>query len=198
MNFKIEKPFDGDYRITQKFGAKYLYFGKALSHEGLDFACPNKTPILAAHDGTIIRARMNPSKKGYGNEVLIEGINCVTQYAHLSAINVEVGERVFAGETIGHSGNSGFTLGVTGFHLHFGVSVAGVWVDPEILLVNSLESEIISEKDETPVETEKSFVERVSAILSDFTKSVDQKLDVQSLKARFLEKFNKIFGDGES
>ena len=151
MNFR--KPFEKNFLITQKFGEKYLYYGKEQFHRGLDFACPEGTPILSVHKGKVERVRRDEAKNGYGFEVRIAGEGCLTQYAHLSEIAVEEGKEVQVGDQLGLSGNTGFCLGKTGFHLHFGLKRDGVWVDPLPEIEESLKSE--PEEDE-PEDVEKS------------------------------------------
>lgn len=56
---------------------------------------------------------------GYGNYILIQHNNFETLYGHLSDIYVNEGDYVKKGELIATVGNTGFTLGITGCHLHF-------------------------------------------------------------------------------
>jgi hypothetical protein len=86
--------------------------------------------VLAAAPGTVILAGIDPSNPGFGNVVLIDhGNGFATRYAHLSQIEVNVGQHVGRGARIAISGNTGNS---TGPHLHFGVYLATVWqpVDP--------------------------------------------------------------------
>jgi len=134
MLSSLHYPLAGRFRISQAFGARYLYFGKAQVHQGLDFACPKGTPVLAAHAGRVSLARLDESERGYGNELRIATDEGYTQYAHLDSFSVQLDDRVEAGEIIGYAGNSGFTLGENGEHLHFGCFRAGRFVDPAPLL----------------------------------------------------------------
>ncbi len=86
---------------------------------GIDFAAPKGSPVLAAAAGTVIVSRMGGWNGGYGNYVVIDhGDGTQTLYAHLSSDNVSVGQSVAKGQQIGGVGNTGKS---TGFHLHFEV-----------------------------------------------------------------------------
>lgn len=64
----------------------------------------------------------------YGNTVVLDhGFRLATLYAHLSSIAVDPGMQVERGTTIGHTGTTGLALGD---HLHFGIYVGGLPVDP--------------------------------------------------------------------
>ncbi|AWW38313.1 MULTISPECIES: M23 family metallopeptidase [Streptomyces] len=91
------------------------------THSGQDFAVPTGTPVVAAGAGTVVKAGGNGAGDGpaYGNAVVIRHANGVyTQYAHLSSVNVSVGQSVGAGQRIALSGNTGNSSGP---HLHFEV-----------------------------------------------------------------------------
>jgi murein DD-endopeptidase MepM/ murein hydrolase activator NlpD len=82
--------------------------------------------VLAAGAGRVTRA--GPLRGGWGNVVVIDhGQGVRTWYAHLRAVNVQVGRRVALGATIGLAGASGRANGP---HLHFEVRVRGASVDP--------------------------------------------------------------------
>jgi murein DD-endopeptidase MepM/ murein hydrolase activator NlpD len=98
------------YHLTAGFGEYGLW---SHAHTGQDFACPTGTPVHALGDGTIIFAAWDGA---YGNKIAIQHAGgLVTWYAHLSAFESKVGEKVKAGQLIGLVGSTGNT---TGPHLH--------------------------------------------------------------------------------
>ncbi|MFE5090503.1 M23 family metallopeptidase [Streptomyces sp. NPDC056638] len=91
----------------------------AHKHSGQDFAVPIGTEVKAAHSGTVVKAGPNGGGDGpaYGNAVVISHGNGVySQYAHLSRIDVHIGQTVKTGEKIALSGNTGNSSGP---HVHF-------------------------------------------------------------------------------
>ncbi|WP_328670688.1 M23 family metallopeptidase [Streptomyces sp. NBC_00328] len=91
----------------------------AHKHSGQDFAVPTGTNVMAAHGGTVVKAGGNGAGDGpaYGNAVVIKHANgTYSQYAHLSRIDVNVGQVVSTGQHIALSGNTGNSSGP---HLHF-------------------------------------------------------------------------------
>ncbi|QJT03256.1 M23 family metallopeptidase [Streptomyces asoensis] len=89
------------------------------THSGQDFAVPSGTKVMAAHGGTVVKAGGNGAGDGpaYGNAVVIKHTNGVySQYAHLSRIDVKVGQIVKTGQKIALSGSTGNSSGP---HLHF-------------------------------------------------------------------------------
>lgn len=100
-------------------------------HHGIDLPNPIGVEVLAAGDGTIAMAQKGfvneyETVTGYGNCIVIDhdfgynGQHIYTLYAHLSAILVQKGDHVNAGQVIGLIGNTGQ---VTGPHVHFEVRV---------------------------------------------------------------------------
>ncbi|MFB6849757.1 M23 family metallopeptidase [Streptomyces sp. NPDC056373] len=105
----------------------------AHKHSGQDFAVPSGTQVLAAHGGTVVKAGGNGAGDGpaYGNAIVIKhGNGTYSQYAHLSKVEVRVGQIVKTGQEIARSGNTGNSSGP---HLHFEIRTTpnyGSAVDP--------------------------------------------------------------------
>ena len=95
-------------------------------HTGIDLPAPTGTPVRAAATGRVAWAGWLWG--GWGNLVtLANGHGVRTLYAHLSRIDVRVGERVAGGAVVGAVGATG---DATGPHLHFEVRVRGAAVNP--------------------------------------------------------------------
>ena len=88
-----------------------------LAHNGIDFKTPMKTPIKAAHAGTLTRGTTIDGTLWIWITNIELGIR--TAYYHLSEFKIPDGKFVEEGKVIGLSGNSGKYT--TGPHLHFGL-----------------------------------------------------------------------------
>ncbi|MEF3046663.1 M23 family metallopeptidase [Pseudotabrizicola sp. L79] len=119
-------PVKGAFRWTSGFGYRRDPKGAGTRmHEGTDMAGAYGLPIYATADGVVVHAGWD---SGYGRLVKIKhefGIE--TRYAHMSAIRVNVGDRVSRGDRIGDMGNSGRS---TGTHLHYEIRIGGRAVNP--------------------------------------------------------------------
>ncbi|OGB00676.1 MAG: peptidase M23 [Burkholderiales bacterium RIFCSPHIGHO2_12_FULL_61_11] len=113
-------------RISSGFAMRFHpVLQKWRAHLGTDFAATTGTPARTVGDGVVEFAGV---QNGYGNVVFIKHRNNhETVYAHLSKINVQRGQSVSQGQTIGLVGSTGWA---TGPHLHFEVRVNGVQQDP--------------------------------------------------------------------
>ncbi|MEU0008182.1 M23 family metallopeptidase [Streptomyces sp. NPDC006314] len=106
-------------------------------HSGQDFAVPTGTEVIAAHGGTVVKAGPNGAGDGpaYGNAIVVKhGNGTYSQYAHLSRVDVKVGQIVKTGQHIALSGSTGNS---TGPHLHFEIRTTpnyGSAVDPVAFL----------------------------------------------------------------
>jgi murein DD-endopeptidase MepM/ murein hydrolase activator NlpD len=95
------------------------------AHAGEDFSAPPGSEVLAPAAGTVLLAE---SLFVRGNAVMLDhGSGVITGYWHLQKLNVESGQRVEAGQTLGEVGSTGLS---TGAHLHWELRVRGVAVDP--------------------------------------------------------------------
>lgn len=113
-------------RISQKFGVNREFYSRfsvdgvsLRGHNGVDFAVPIGTPVVAVDEGKVVEVADDPD--GYGLYVKLVHHWGESLYAHLSEQLVRVGQQVIAGATLGFSGNTGLS---TGPHLHFGMRVA--------------------------------------------------------------------------
>ena len=128
-------------RVSSPYGDRYSPFtDKIYFHEGIDLVSPAGTEVLATASGVVVEHWLN--HRIFGKYVVIELENGMRiHYAHLSKSYVVYGDRVEKGEVIGVIGNSGQS---TGTHLHYAVSINGVYKDPagylrqsDILLTNT-------------------------------------------------------------
>ncbi len=117
-------PVEG--RISQGFGYRQIINGKRSgAHRGVDFAVPNGTPVRAPNHGKVVF--IDRLKVFGGTMVLDHGQGIYTLYFHLSRMYYNVGKVVEKGEIIGESGDSGVSSAP---HLHWGMSVHNLRVDP--------------------------------------------------------------------
>lgn len=122
---QLNWPVPGHSRISSGYGYRMHPILKTSKfHSGVDIPAPAGTPAVAAESGTVI---MSTHMKGYGNVVMIDHGNMVTVYAHNSANNVSVGQKVNRGDVVSFIGSTGMS---TGPHLHFEVRINGSTVNP--------------------------------------------------------------------
>lgn len=132
-------PVPGYYGVSSGYGSRWGSF-----HKGIDIAGGGISgkKVVAVADGVIVKhynsCNHNYGKSGscgcgggYGNYVTInhgtkDGKTYLAIYAHVSRTAVSSG-KVKKGQTIGYVGSTGWS---TGFHLHYGISVNGSWVNP--------------------------------------------------------------------
>lgn len=123
-------PVPGYSKISSYYGWR---FNNTDFHTGVDItgAGVHGAPVVAANTGTVVHTRVCPYNGysyGYGTYIIVDhGGGITTLYAHLSAIDVKVGDIVVMGEQIGRVGNTGWS---TGAHLHFEVRINGDSVNP--------------------------------------------------------------------
>lgn len=120
----FQLPASGE--VTSSFGLRADPFhGRTRLHSGVDIRAAYGRSVASVAEGEVTFAG---ERGGYGQMVVVRHEGGVeTRYAHLSAIDVHVGDRVQGGEVLGRSGSSGRA---TGPHLHFEVVQQGRHVDP--------------------------------------------------------------------
>jgi murein DD-endopeptidase MepM/ murein hydrolase activator NlpD len=126
-------------RVTSGFAMRlHPIFNNWRQHNGIDYGAPQGTPVRSVGDAKVEFAGW---RNGYGNVVELQhGGGRETVYAHLSRIDVRVGQRVEQGERIGAVGRTGWA---TGPHLHFEFKVGGAHEDPAVI-AKSAESATLS------------------------------------------------------
>ncbi|MEZ4866958.1 MAG: peptidoglycan DD-metalloendopeptidase family protein [Caldilineaceae bacterium] len=121
----VRRPFAERWALSQGWGAwpefysAITYDGVPLKgHNGLDFATPVGTPLLAVDQGKVLRVGFEPD--GFGNFLLLEHSWGESLYAHMSRIDVLQDAPIQSGQGIGLSGETGKCFGA---HVHFGIRI---------------------------------------------------------------------------
>ena len=122
---KFLMPVQG--RISSPFGMKRVYSDGIAKwqHRGVDIAPGDGVPILSPNNGTVVLAK---AWTVHGNTLVIDhGQGVFSIMNHLKDLIIEEGKHVEKGRLIGNVGSTGLA---TGPHLHWGLSVGNVRVDP--------------------------------------------------------------------
>jgi len=123
----FQRPVPGP--VTATFGwRKPPIAGASSYHQGVDFASPCGTPILASADGTVTYAGWNGSLGNYVaiNHGQIGGNYYSTGYGHQARVAVSVGQHVSRAQVVGYEGTTGVS---TGCHVHYNVFKNGTLIN---------------------------------------------------------------------
>jgi len=115
---------------SENFGSRSVFNGQPRSpHAGIDFGSPRGTVVTAPSPGKVVIA---DDLFFTGNTVVLDhGVGLYSIFAHFSALEVDNGDIVGLGDTLGRVGATGR---VTGPHLHWSVRLSGARVDPMSLI----------------------------------------------------------------
>ena len=142
LRLKTEGRFLGSQPFLQQHNSKvesnfadvrnYIYQGKKIDqqvHLGYDLSITQHVGVEASNDGRVVYA----APLGiYGNCIVVDhGYGLQTIYGHLSEIAVHEGDMVKRGQIMGKSGQTGMA---GGDHIHFGMQLEGVQIDPKELV----------------------------------------------------------------
>ena len=109
-------------------GRTYMYKNIVIdeeTHLGVDLASLENAKIPAANNGTVVFTGFFGI---YGNAVILDhGWGLQSIYSHMSQIDVKVGDEVKKGDILGNTGSTGLAAGD---HLHFGMILDGVEIQP--------------------------------------------------------------------
>ncbi|MEM7648442.1 MAG: M23 family metallopeptidase, partial [Cyanobacteria bacterium P01_A01_bin.70] len=129
-NGPLLRPSQGS--VSSEYGVRRYYngvFAEDYYHRGIDYAAATGSPVIAPATGKVaLVGRVADGFELHGNTIgLDHGQGVESIFIHLNSINVQPGEIVQAGQVIGTVGSTGAS---TGPHLHWGLYVNGVAVDP--------------------------------------------------------------------
>ena len=118
--------------VSSLFGMRIDPFtGLPTLHAGIDYSANIGARVSCTADGVVIFAGPDGA---YGKHVKVDhGNGIVSQYAHLSRLDVKVGDKVKRGQVVGAVGNTGRS---TGPHLHYEIRVKGIPTDPRRFLLD--------------------------------------------------------------
>jgi murein DD-endopeptidase MepM/ murein hydrolase activator NlpD len=129
----IRGPFHLQWPVQKMMLTRGFSNRRKHTHLGLDLKGKKGSPILAAHDGTVIYA--GSGFRGFGKMIVLEyDQTWATLYGHLNKFNVKTGAEVKAGSVIGFMGRTGHATGV---HLHFELMRDKLPIDPAPFFKNS-------------------------------------------------------------
>lgn len=123
--------------ITTRFHDPNYIFRSYFEHDAIDIAAPQGTALKAADDGVVAVVKFDGSPN-YAYVMIVHPNNFSTIYGHVSSVYVQPEQQVHKGETIAAIGGAPGTTGAgnfsTGSHVHFGVRLNNIPVDPLMYL----------------------------------------------------------------
>ena len=147
--FLWSQPFLGlrNAQVMASFADRRTYFFEGRSvdqqdHLGFDLASVKRAPVPAANRGLVVLAKYFGI---YGNAVIVDhGYGLMSLYGHLSTLEVEAGQKVERGQSLGRTGETGLA---GGDHLHFTMLLQGKPVNPvewwdEVWIRNRLQAKL--------------------------------------------------------
>ena len=128
VDVELLQPTEGI--MTGSFGRRRIFNGEARRpHSGMDIAADEGIAVIAPTNGKVIDLG---DFFFSGNLVYVDhGQGMISLFAHLSEINVTLGQQIKKGDIIGRVGATGR---VTGPHLHWSLGLNGTWVNPALFL----------------------------------------------------------------
>ncbi len=128
----LRSPLSYRARVSSRYGMRSHPIRRIRQmHNGIDYAAPSGTPVLAVADGTVTRAGWDSG--GGGNRIwLRHSRGLESAYLHLRgfAKGIKSGVRVRKGQVIGYVGSTGMS---TGAHLDFRIKQNGKYINPDRL-----------------------------------------------------------------
>ncbi|MGD8428370.1 MAG: M23 family metallopeptidase [Balneolaceae bacterium] len=127
--YSLPFPVGESHKLIQGNNGNFTH-NEPRSRYAFDFDMPEGNLITAARGGVVVFVEQRFTEGGrdkkfldHGNQIAIcQDDGTIAAYAHIkhNGAIVKVGDRIFAGQTIAFSGNTGYT---TGPHLHFVVMI---------------------------------------------------------------------------
>lgn len=122
----VASPIAGEIKITVPYGERTNpVTGATTFHNGIDIEAKEGDDVFSTIDGVVKKAEFDSK---LGNHVVVENGRYSVLVAHLSSIEINVGDNVSAGQLVGKAGKTGEATGV---NVHYEFLVDGENIDPE-------------------------------------------------------------------